>query len=593
MFFSKSFINKPWAACTVTAGIVTLLYGCGSSDPLPPVLSGATPAVFSGDCASLISATTGLKNTVLTLATTVPAGLVSNISTPEHCRVVGNMNQRVSPVDGQTYYIGFEVRLPRNWNGRFYYQANGGTDGAIGTAAGALGGGPLVSALAKGFAVLSSDAGHQSQTTPFFGIDPQARIDYGYNAVAQLTPMAKQLINNVYGKRPDRSYLGGCSNGGRHALVAATRYGDQYDGIIAGAPGLNLPKAAVAQLWGVQQYATVSTAFKTTDTTATGTVVTLSKPLPDVSTSFTPAETAMIGSKIVGKCDALDGVVDNQVQNVAACQAAFSVSNDIPTCTGARDGSCLTPAQKTVLTNVHSGAKDSAGNNLYNSFPYDRGISSSIWATWKFSNSTGVGRDPGASAFIFTTPPQTDTVNFIGLPFAMGFNFDIDAPKIFATSGVYTESSMSFMTPTDVSNMSGFYNKGGKLMMYQGTADPVFSFNDTLSWISKVKSFFGAATDQFTRFYPVPGMSHCSGGPATDQFDIIEPLVNWVEKGVQPTSITASARGTGTSSIPALINAEIPSNWSPSRTRPLCPYPKVATYNGTGDVESASSFTCQ
>jgi len=185
-------------------------------------------------------------------------------------------------------------------------------------------------------------------------------------------------------------------------------------------------------------------------------------------------------------------------------------------------------------------------------------------------------------------------VNFLGLPYAMSFNFDTDAPKIFATSGVYTESSMSFMAPRDVSNMSNFYGKGGKLLIYQGTADPVFSFNDTLSWLGKVKSFFGDySTDKFTKLYPVPGMSHCSGGPATDQFDIIEPLINWVEKGIEPSSILASARGAGTSSIAALINAEVPSNWSPSRTRPLCPYPKVATYNGTGDVESASSFTCQ
>jgi feruloyl esterase len=184
-------------------------------------------------------------------------------------------------------------------------------------------------------------------------------------------------------------------------------------------------------------------------------------------------------------------------------------------------------------------------------------------------------------------------VNFLGLPFAMGFNFDTDAPKIFATSGVYTESSMSFMTPTDVSNMSSLYSKGGKLLIYQGTADPVFSFNDTLTWLSKVRNYFGGATDRFTKFYPIPGMSHCSGGPATDQFDIIEPLVNWVEKGIEPGAIVASARGTGTSSIAALINAEIPTNWSPSRTRPLCVYPKVATYNGSGDVESASSFTCQ
>ena len=228
--------------CTAVMGAATvLLSGCGEA--FPPQLSAAVPATFSGDCTTLASSIRGLSGTVITASSTVADGTVlSNIAMPEHCLITGKMNERVSTVDGATYYIGFQIRLPKYWNGRFYYQANGGTDGAVSNAVGALGGGPITSALSKGFAVLSSDAGHQSQTTPFFGLDPQARIDYGYNAVAQLTPMAKNLIRQVYGKAPDRSYLGGCSNGGRHALVAATRYGDMYDGILAGAPGYNLPK---------------------------------------------------------------------------------------------------------------------------------------------------------------------------------------------------------------------------------------------------------------------------------------------------------------------------------------------------------------
>ena len=586
-------MNRFVLSSITAAGCLALLSGCGGSSSLPQ-LSAAQGSNFSGDCAALASSITGLTGTAITSASTVPAGtLVSNISMPEHCLVTGKMNERVSPVDGGTYYIGFQMRLPKSWNGRFYYQANGGTDGAVSNAVGALGGGAVTSALSKGFAVLSSDAGHQTQTTPFFGLDPQARIDYGYNAVGQLTPMAKDLIKKVYGKAPDRSYLGGCSNGGRHALVAATRYGDMYDGILAGSPGYNLPKAALAQLWGVQQYATVATATKTTDTTASGTVVTLPEPLADVSTAFTSAERSMIGSKIVAKCDALDGVSDNWVGDVAACQKTFSVSADIPTCTGARDGSCLTAAQKTVLTNVHSGARNTAGAALYASFPYDAGIAAKGWADWKFSNSTGVGRDPGATAFIFMTPPKTtDTASFLGLPFAMGFNFDTDAPKIFATSGIYTESAMSFMAPKDTSNLTTLRQRGGKLMIYHGTADAVFSYNDTVTWMDKVKTDFNDAS-AWTKLYAVPGMGHCSGGPAADQFDMIDPLVNWVENGVAPAAVQAKARGTGTSTIAALINAEVPASWAANRTRPLCPHPQVARYNGTGDTESASSFSCQ
>ena len=439
--------------------------------------------------------------------------------------------------------------------------------------------------------MLSSDAGHQDRGTPFFGLDPQARLDYGYNAVGQLTPMAKNLIKTVYGKAPDRSYLGGCSNGGRHALVASTRFADQFDGIVAGLSQYYFCPDVISQLWGVQQYAQIATGTVTSVATAAG--VTSSVALPDVSTAFTTAELAMVSNAIVGKCDALDGTGDGWVGDVAACQAAFSVANDVPTCVGARDGTCLSPAQKTVFTNVHVGAKNKAGASLYNSFPYDTGIRSSGWPAWKFANSTGVGRDPGATAFIFTTPPQSNTTTFTGLPYALSFNFDVDAPKIFSTSGIYAESAMSFMTPPNPSDLSKLRDRGAKIMVYHGTSDPVFSFDDTVSWYKAVAGQNNGDASKFARLFGVPGMSHCSGGPTADQFDMIDPIVAWVEKGTPPASVIAAARGTGSSPIAGLVNAEVPATWSAKRTRPLCPWPQVARYNGTGDKELASSFICK
>ena len=588
--------RRRWALLPSAAATALLLAACGGDGgPSLPQLAAAVGSNFDGDCATLQAKLAAVPGVTVTTATTVAAGLLNNIQTPEHCRIVARIGDRVSPVDGNPYYIGFEMRLPRAWNGRFYYQANGGTDGAIGTAAGALGGGPVTSALAKGFAVLSSDAGHQSQTTPFFGLDPQARLDYGYQAVGKLTPVAKDLIKATYGKTPDRSYLGGCSNGGRHALVAASRYASQYDGILAGAPGYNLPKAAVAQLWGVQQYAKVSTGTITSLTNASGTVSSVS--LPDVATSFTPTELNMVSAKILAKCDALDGTADGWVGDVAACQGAFSVAADVPSCTGARDGTCLTAAQKTVLTDVHTGARNSAGQPLYASFPYDQGIkstSSAGWAAWKFANATGLGRDPGATAFIFTSPPLANTSTFVGLPYALNFSVDTDAPKIFATSGLYTESAMSFMSPPDPTNLSTLRDRGAKIIVYHGTADPIFSFNDTVSWYKGVAAAnSGSDVEYFARLYAVPGMAHCSGGPAADRFDLIDPLGDWVEKGSAPMAVAAAARGAGTSSITALVNTEVPATWSAGRTRPLCPYPTVARYNGSGDVENAANFTCK
>ncbi|MBW8835302.1 MAG: tannase/feruloyl esterase family alpha/beta hydrolase, partial [Burkholderia sp.] len=502
----------------------------GSTDDTStlPRLSAATPAALVGNCAALASKLS-FANTTFSSVQDVPAGTLKVAGKPiaEHCLVQGQMNQRVSAVDGKTYAIGFEMRLPVAWNGRFFYQANGGLDGNVVTATGEIGGGgPLNDALNMGFAVMSSDAGHSSSQNPLFGLDPQARIDYGYNTVAALTPMAKQAIRAAYGKVPDRSYFEGCSNGGRHAMVAAARSSAEYDGIIAGDPGFHLPKAAIGEMWGAQQLAKVATA-----TTANG--------LPDIKTGFTAAERQLVASRIIAKCDALDGAGDGMVQDIKACQANFSLAADVPTCSGdVRDGTCLTTAQKDAIGNVFSGARNSAGTALYASFPYDVGVSGTGWAQWKQTNS--ITLDPAAAAFTFTTPPQSASLLAQLSSYALNFSMDTDAPKIFATSGAYAESSWSFMTPPDETNLGALKRRGAKLMVYHGTSDPVFSSNDTTDWYQRLMAANGGDASNFARLYTVAGMNHCSGGPAADQFDMLTPMIAWVEQGKAPDSVIAT-----------------------------------------------------
>src|SRR5882757_4855613 len=238
------------ATALSAAGLVTTLTACGGSDDetLPQL-----PAASSGTLASCTDLATRISfaNTTITAANAIAAGTLTVAGTPvpAHCQITGTMNPRVSAVDGKSYAIGFEMRLPNAWNGRFFYQANGGIDGSVVTATGGVNGGPaLTNALAMGFAVISSDAGHVGSQGPFFGIDPQARLDYGYQAAGSLTPMAKAAIKTAYGKAPDRSYFGGCSNGGRHTMVAAARYADQYDGFLVGDPGFRLPLSAIANM---------------------------------------------------------------------------------------------------------------------------------------------------------------------------------------------------------------------------------------------------------------------------------------------------------------------------------------------------------
>jgi len=571
---------------TTLAAIAALaLAGCSDNDndhgpvvaPLPPV----QPAPQIPQLAPAVGATLGVCETlasriaypeaVITGATSIAAGTLTIAGKPvgQHCLVTGQLARRTSPVDGQAYAIGFEMRLPLNWNGRFFYQANGGVDGSVVQATGPVGGGgPLDNALNQGFAVISSDAGHQAPT-PFFGIDPQARLDYGYQAVGKLTPMAKNIIQTAYGKGPDRSYIGGCSNGGRHAMVAAARYADQYDGVLAGNPGYRLPLAAVANIAGAKTYASLA-----------------STP-GDLATGFTQAERALVSNAVLGKCDALDGAADGLVQDTGACQKAFDLNRDVPTCTSTRNGTCLSPDQKTKIAGLFSGAKTESGATIYTSFPWDAGLATAGWASWKFNASLNL--DTGAVAFIWSVPPS-ERASFNGPAFALDANLDALLARINATSSTYPENALSFMTPPNASNLSTLKNRGAKMMVYHGTSDPIFSSNDTTVWYEQLRAANGSDASNFARYFPVPGMNHCSGGPATDQFDMLTPLVNWVEKGQAPDSVTASARGAGNAGG---VNGDLPAGWSASRTRPLCAYPKVARYKGSGSVEDAANFSCQ
>jgi Tannase and feruloyl esterase len=540
-----------------------------------PQLAPATPAALVGSCESLAARLAGLPQTTITAAATVPAGTekVAGVAVPEHCLVTGSAYPHVSPVDGKTYKIGFEMRLPLAWNGRFFHQGNGGIDGAVVKANAGFGGGALTTPLLQGFAVLSSDAGHSNaQGGPAFGLDPQARLDYGYQAVGKLTPIAKQAIAAAYGKGPDRSYFGGCSNGGRHTLVAAARYTQDYDGYLAGAPGYNLPLAALANIYGAQRYATVATGNPATP--------------PGLETAFTAAERRVLADAVLARCDRLDGASDGLVQNTATCQRVFDLQRDVPTCTGARDGTCLSADQKAAIAPIFSGATLSNGKPFYAPFPFDSGIGGGGIPFWEFT--APLVLDSGAVGVIFKVPPSADALTN-GPAFSLGLYIDSAWAQLFATDATYTEAAMSFMTPPNARNMNAVRERGAKIIAYHGVSDPIFSVADTERWYRGIDRSSGGRADDFARLYRVPGMGHCSGGPATDQFDPLTPLIKWVEQGIEPGWLVAQARGPGNSGG---ANGDVPASWSPTRTRPLCAYPQEARYTGRGDVERASSWRC-
>jgi len=574
-------LPRPLARSIAAAALASMAAGALAHDNdrhRLPRLSPAKPAALVGACEELATRLSGLPHTVITGAATIAAGTLAVAGQPiaEHCRVTGKMHERVSPVDGKTYSIQFEMRLPKNWNGRFFHQGNGGIDGAVVTANTSFGGGALTSTLLQGFAVLSSDAGHSNaQGGPAFGLDPQARLDYGYQAVAKLTPMAKQAIALAYGKGPDRSYFGGCSNGGRHTLVTAARLPHEYDGYLAGAPGYNLPLAALANIFGGQRYASLVEAPNNPATP------------PGLETAFTTAERKAVASAVLARCDALDGATDGLVQDTRACQRKFDFMRDVPTCAGARDGTCLTQAQKLAIAPIFSGATTANGTHFYAPFPFDSGIGAGGIPFWEFT--APLVLDSGAVGAIFKVPPSPLALSN-GPAFALGLDIDTALAELFATNATYTESAMGFMTPPDATDMNDVRRRGAKILVYHGVSDPIFSVADTERWYRGIDRSSGGRADDFARLYRVPGMGHCSGGPATDQADFITPLVDWVERGREPEAIVAGARGAGNAGG---VNPEVPADWAPDRTRPLCPYPLVARYDGHGSVERASNWACR
>jgi poly(3-hydroxybutyrate) depolymerase len=509
---------------------------------------------------------------------------------PEHCEALGKINERVG-VNGERYAIKFHLRLPTAWNGKFFFEGGGGSNGILGNALGNLQGQQRTNALVLGYAVVSQDSGHDNQVnndpsrggTATFGLDPQARLDFGYNSYDEVTRAAKAIINLYYGHSAERSYYVGCSEGGREAMMMSQRFPAYFDGILACAPGFNLPKAALfghardAQaLAEVAKYSGIYDRFGQ----------------PFLNKTFTDEDLDLASKAILSACDTLDGLQDGTIDNFPACTSAVVTPKLTEiTCKGAKRATCLSASQVGALQEIFEGAKNSKGELLYADWAWDRGIGGKIgeafnqgWRIWKMgtydsaTNSAIIaGLGAAAVSAVFTTPPAAvETSGAAPIAHLLGIDFDRDTPKLTAKSGDYTQSSLEFMMASST-DLAAFKNRGGKLIIVHGVSDPVFSIKDTMNWWTEVNRGNNGRADDFVRLFAVPGMNHCSGGPATDQFDAFTALVNWVEKAAAPERIIATAG-----------NA---SPW-PGRTRPLCPYPKQSRYKGSGNIEDAANFNC-
>lgn len=450
---------------------------------------------------------------------------------PSHCRVDGALDRRTGS-DGKQYAIGFALALPENWNGRFLFQGGGGLNGSVGNPLGAQAAGDTP-ALARGFAVVSTDTGHQGSGAFDAGFmsDQEAVLNFLYKAIGKVTVVAKQIVREYYSRMPDYSYYVGCSTGGREAMIMSQRYPDYFDGVVAGAPAMRTSFSNLADRY---------------------VAVTLNQAAPlDENGRFTPgsgysdSDKEMIIDSFLDACDANDGIADEMVFDILGCD--FDPSNIV--CEAEKEDDCLTAKQADVLKRAFAGPVDSRGHQVYPGFYFD----------------TGIAAGRGLPGLLNATGGP------VGPPFTES-EMDVDAASVAAADAFAAVGDSTWTL------LSTFASEGGKLIFYHGVSDPWFSAMDTQQYYRKMAEENGGLEKvlDWSRLFLVPGMGHCTGGEkALDQFNMLEAIVGWVEEDKAPDKVEADGRA------------------FPDRTRPLCPFPLYAYYTGEGDSEDAASFECR
>lgn len=450
--------------------------------------------------------------------------------TPEHCRV----SIFIAPE------INIEVNLPVAWNGRFYMFGNGGFAGESFDAAGRVE--TRSRALQYGFATAATDTGHSAVNEPgaTFATNKEKLIDFGFRSLHLTAETAKRLVKAYYSEDPAKSYFDGCSQGGRQALVFAQRFPNDFDGIIAGAPALDNTGVMLARGYFMQGL--------------------MEAPLP-------AAKLTTLSNRIYEQCDAKDGLKDGLIDDPRKC--GFQPARDLPRCeAGADRADCFTAPQIGALERIYGdivvqGKRFFPGWIVGSEVAGPNGQSGWMGETM---NAPGGGQGVWsryAETFLqYIAFPEKDPTYSLGR-----FNLEKELPRIGAAAQILNA------TDTD---LSAFKRHGGKLLMYYGWADPQLNPMMGVEYYEKVAEQMGSSTDDFFRLFMVPGMFHCRGGIGTSEFDAATPLVKWVESGSAPAQITGSR----------VVEKKV------VRTRPLCAYPQVARYKGTGSIDEAANFSC-
>jgi feruloyl esterase len=439
-------------------------------------------------------------------------------SLPAFCRVA----IRLTPsLDSD---IKMEIWLPvETWNGKYLAVGNSAFRGRVRHTA-------MIEPLTRGYATSSTDTGHTGNTASFGLGHPEKVIDFGWRAVHEMASTSKQIVAAYYETGPQYSYWTGCSAGGRQAMKEAQRFPNDFNGIVAGAPGLDWTGRATAALRAAQ-------------------VLEI-----DESARLDSSKRELLYNAAINSCDSNDGLVDGLISKPEECGFDPAV---LQCAAGEETAACLTPAQVNTARMLYSSPINPAsGREITGLLPgSEQGWTDLGW--------TASARATGMEQFkylVYSDPNWT----LQQFDFSQGI---VDAEE--------TDSdTLNALNP----DLKPFIDSGGKLIQYHGWSDPQISPSNTTQYYQQVTDELGGRGEihDSYRLFMVPGMAHCSGGPGPNRFDMLSALEAWVEQGVAPDSVIATHQ----------VDGEV------DRSRPLCPFPEIATYSGTGSIDEAANFSC-
>jgi tannase/feruloyl esterase len=501
-------------------GVVAVL-ACGESST-PARVAAAGPIV----CEALRQVT--LTNGSVTSAQSVQAGgftLPTPTNTPAagafatlpaFCRVTA----RLTPTPDSDIHI--EVWLPLSgWNGKMQAVGNGGLGGTIPYPA-------LAAAVRAGYAAAGTDTGHVGGNGDFVAGHPEKLVDFAYRAIHEMTMSAKAVVTAHYDTRPARSYFNACSTGGRQGLIEAQRYPEDFDGIVAGDASWDQMRLYAARV--------ALNVFVNREPAAV----------------IPPSKYAMMHDAVLAACDAADGVKDGVIEDPARCRFDFTTL----TCASADRADCLTKAQVESAKAMASPIIDpQSGTVLYPGRYYP-------------------GSELGWGGVAGPLPSGESLEGMKKIVFIPGWDYHTIRVPDDVERAVRADHGLLYGGDP---NLTPFFRRGGKLLMYHGWADPLVSPDASLLMYRRINEAVGSAATNSLVLFMVPGMGHCQGGPGTDVFDKVATLDRWVESRTKPESILASHM-TG-----PVVN----------RTRPLCAYPAIARYVDSGSTDEARNFRCQ